>query len=171
MTALIVRIVRWIVFGVILCGIAIAGARIEIQVTRDRITAGDLANHIPAWADVEPAAELDYAPLPGIERRVTRGQIVQWGSSAGLELDPAALPDSRLDPRRAILIDLKYPRRKRPPHHRLHELQRVAVQVVVGTLPFVGQGDEPHAIANFQSGRVGHLMSSAASPARSARLH
>jgi flagella basal body P-ring formation protein FlgA len=76
------------------CTLAASGDRIEVQVTRDKITAGDLAEHIEAWAAVEPATELDYAPLPGIERRLTRGQIVQWGQSAGIKLDPAALPDS-----------------------------------------------------------------------------
>jgi flagella basal body P-ring formation protein FlgA len=76
------------------CTLAASGDRIEVQVTRDKITAGDLAEHIEAWAAVEPATELDYAPLPGIERRLTRGQIVQWGQSAGIDLDPAALPDS-----------------------------------------------------------------------------
>lgn len=91
---LAVRIRRWIALGLLTAGMAVAGAGVEIQVVRDKITAGDLAKHIQVWADVEPATELDYAPLPGIERRVTRGQIVQWGQSAGLELDAAALPDS-----------------------------------------------------------------------------
>lgn len=84
---------RLISLGLLAGGLAVAADHIEVEVARDKITAGDLAKYMSAWADVEPATELSYAPLPGVERHVTRGQIVQWGEGAGLEIDAETLPD------------------------------------------------------------------------------
>jgi flagella basal body P-ring formation protein FlgA len=84
---------RFLPLGLAAGGLATGAERVEVEVARDKITAGDLAKHISAWAGVKPETELGYAPLPGVERRVTRGQIVQWGLGAGLELDAATLPE------------------------------------------------------------------------------
>jgi flagella basal body P-ring formation protein FlgA len=41
-------------------------------------------------------AVLGFAPLPGIERRISRPELLRWGHDIGLELEPAALPEALL---------------------------------------------------------------------------
>jgi flagella basal body P-ring formation protein FlgA len=37
---------------------------------------------------------LAFAPLPGIERRVTRRELIEWGEDLGLTLQPESLPEA-----------------------------------------------------------------------------
>jgi flagella basal body P-ring formation protein FlgA len=73
-----------------------AAGPVELRVERDRITAGQLARVIPAWADVAPATVLAYAPRPGARRHVARSELVRWGRDQGLDLEHPSLPESLL---------------------------------------------------------------------------
>jgi len=77
-----------------------AAGAIRLALEHDRLTAGDLAQIIPEWKAVAPHERLGFAPLPGIERRVSRGQLLGWGKRLGLDLQPGSLPDFVLVSRR-----------------------------------------------------------------------
>jgi flagella basal body P-ring formation protein FlgA len=66
--------------------------RVELQ--SDRIRAADLAGAIPAFQKADPDAVLGYAPIPGAERRVSRGELLRWGQDLGLDLEPVGLPET-----------------------------------------------------------------------------
>ncbi|MDA1312182.1 MAG: flagellar basal body P-ring formation chaperone FlgA [Acidobacteria bacterium] len=68
----------------------------ELIIERDRITAGQLARVIPAWAVVEPTTFLAYAPRPGAHRQIARAKLMSWGRDHGLDLDQDRLPASVL---------------------------------------------------------------------------
>jgi flagellar basal body P-ring formation protein FlgA len=67
---------------------------VRVDLHSDRILAGDLAAVIPQMKQAEAGAVLGYAPLPGIERRVSRGELLRWGEDLGLSLDADSLPEA-----------------------------------------------------------------------------
>jgi flagella basal body P-ring formation protein FlgA len=67
---------------------------VRIEIHSDRILAGDLATAIPQLRQADGGAVLGYAPLPGIERRVSRAELLRWGEDLGLTLDPGSLPEA-----------------------------------------------------------------------------
>ena len=77
-----------------------AGEVVEIELERDRITAADLARVIPEWKRLEGNQVIAYGPLPGVERRVSRRQLVRWANRHGLQLEIEDLPEAVLVARR-----------------------------------------------------------------------
>jgi len=73
---------------------------VRLALEHDRLTAGDLAQVIPEWKAVAPHEPLAFAPLPGIDRRAPKGQLLGWGKRLGLDLQPENLPDVVLVSRR-----------------------------------------------------------------------
>ena len=70
-----------------------AASIVRLALEHDRLTAGDLARVIPEWKAAPAHELLGFAPLPGIDRRVPKGQLLGWGKRLGLDLQPASLPD------------------------------------------------------------------------------
>jgi flagella basal body P-ring formation protein FlgA len=68
-----------------------------VAVAGDRILAGDLAPYVQAFAGLDPQTVIGYAPLPGLERRLTRNDLQralgEQGSAGNL---PASLCVVRL---------------------------------------------------------------------------
>ncbi|MEX2301165.1 MAG: flagellar basal body P-ring formation chaperone FlgA [Bryobacterales bacterium] len=79
-----------------LLGSAALAATVRVELPSDRIRAGDLAQAVPQMHQADAAAELGFAPLPGVERRVSRREIVEWGADLGLALEPETLPEALL---------------------------------------------------------------------------
>ena len=77
-----------------------AASIIRLALEHDRLTAGDLARVIPEWKAAAPHEPLGFAPLPGIDRRLARGQLLGWGKRLGLDLRPESMPDFVLVSRR-----------------------------------------------------------------------
>ena len=77
-----------------------AASIVRLALEHDRLTAGDLARVIPEWKAAPAHELLGFAPLPGIDRRVPKGQLLGWGKRLGLDLQPASLPDVVLVSRR-----------------------------------------------------------------------
>jgi Chaperone for flagella basal body P-ring formation len=50
----------------------------------ERITAGDLAAAVPAFAELPPETPLGYAPMPGASRNLTGREIQRMASQAGI---------------------------------------------------------------------------------------
>ena len=73
---------------------------VEIELERDRITAADLARVIPQWKRLDGNRVIAYAPLPGVERRVSRRQLIRWADHQGLKLEIEDLPEAVLVARR-----------------------------------------------------------------------
>ena len=67
---------------------------VRIELPSDRIQAGDLAKAIPQMMEVDASVVLGHAPLPGIERRVSRGELLRWAEGLGLEMEAASLPEA-----------------------------------------------------------------------------
>lgn len=79
----------------LLCLLALApwaGAQVTVEVSGDRIRAGDLAAAAPAWAAVDPDLELARAPVPGAVRAASRAELAMWARSAGVDVAPEAQP-------------------------------------------------------------------------------
>ncbi len=64
-----------------------AGEIVSIEVERDRLTAADLARVMPQWKSLDGNRMIAYAPLPGVERRVSRRQLIRWADRHGLKLN------------------------------------------------------------------------------------
>ena len=77
-----------------------AGEAMSIEVERDRLTAADLARVIPQWKKLDGSRVIAYAPLPGVERRVSRRQLIRWADQHGLKLNIEDLPEAVLVARR-----------------------------------------------------------------------
>ena len=77
-----------------------AGKVPEIGLERDRLTAADLAQVIPEWGGLDGSQVIAYAPLPGVERRVSRRQLILWANRHGLQLEIEDLPEAVLVARR-----------------------------------------------------------------------
>ena len=77
-----------------------AGEAVSIEVERDRLTAADLARVIPQWKKLDGSQVIAYAPLPGVERRVSRRQLIRWADQHGLKLNIEDLPEAVLVARR-----------------------------------------------------------------------
>ena len=75
-------------------GVAATTPAVRVELRSDRILAGDLAAAIPELGQADRDAVLGYAPLPGIERRVSRGELLRWGQDLGLSLDADSLPEA-----------------------------------------------------------------------------
>jgi flagella basal body P-ring formation protein FlgA len=75
---------------------AAVSAAVRVELPSDRIRAGDLAQAVPQMRKADAAAELGFAPLPGVERRVSRREMLQWGEDLGLALEPESLPEALL---------------------------------------------------------------------------
>ncbi len=69
-------------------------AAVRVELPSDRIRAGDLVNAVPQFAEADAAAVLGFAPLPGIERRVTRRDVIEWADDLGIRIAPEALPET-----------------------------------------------------------------------------
>ncbi len=77
----------------------------QIQLHADRILASDLAAVVPAFQAADPDTILGYAPLPGVERRVSRADLLGWAEDLGITLDPKAVPDAILLSRKMRRLD------------------------------------------------------------------
>jgi flagella basal body P-ring formation protein FlgA len=71
-------------------------SEITLLVESDRITAGDLAKVLPAWAEIDPSTEVAHAPLPGINRRLSLPDLMHWAKRFGVAVEAEELPDSLL---------------------------------------------------------------------------
>jgi flagella basal body P-ring formation protein FlgA len=67
---------------------------VQVELRSDLIRAGDLAAVIPQMQQAEAGTVLGYAPLPGVERRVSRRELLQWGEDLGLSLNAESLPEA-----------------------------------------------------------------------------
>ena len=67
---------------------------VRIEVASDRIHAGDLAAAMPQMREAAAGAVVGLAPLPGIERRVSRGELLRWARELGIEVDAGSLPEA-----------------------------------------------------------------------------
>ncbi len=92
------RVIFLLLFGI--CLLLRAGEVVEIELERDRITAADLARVIPQWKRLDGNRVIAYAPLPGVERRVSRRQLIRWADQHGLKLNIEDLPEAVLVARR-----------------------------------------------------------------------
>ena len=81
------------VFAISFVPAAQAASVVRLALEHDRLTAGDLARVIPEWKAAPAHELLGFAPLPGIDRRVPKGQLLGWGKRLGLDLHSASLPD------------------------------------------------------------------------------
>lgn len=89
----------------------LASDPVRLALEHDRLTAQDLARVVSGWGEVDAETVVAYAPLPGVKRRVSRGQLVRWGRRFGLDLNPAQLPDALVISRR--MRKLKEPEAER----------------------------------------------------------
>ena len=71
-----------------------ASSEPQVQLHSDRILASDLATAIPQLGQADPDTVLGYAPLPGVERRVPRNELLRWGQDLGIALNPDSLPQA-----------------------------------------------------------------------------
>lgn len=83
---------------------AVLTAAVRVELPSDRIRAGDLAEAVPQMQKADATAELGFAPLPGIERRVSRRELLEWGQDLGLALDSETLPDALLLSRKMVRL-------------------------------------------------------------------
>ena len=51
-------------------------ADVRMRLSSGHLTAGDLATVIPEWGKIPASTALAPAPLPGVNRRVTRSQLI-----------------------------------------------------------------------------------------------
>jgi len=66
-----------------------------IQVSADRIVAGDLAAMLPAFQTLDPAIAIGFTPLPGTQRILSMREILFIGRQHGLAFDDGAAPRDR----------------------------------------------------------------------------
>ncbi len=59
-----------------------------IAISRDSVTAADLAAFAPAFAALPSAAHVAWAPSPGVTRWIAPGEMVRLGRQLGLALNP-----------------------------------------------------------------------------------
>ncbi len=57
-----------------------------LPVESDRVLARDIATAVPEFAKVSPDQLVTYAPLPGVKRLLTRGELVRIGRRLGIEI-------------------------------------------------------------------------------------
>jgi flagella basal body P-ring formation protein FlgA len=69
-------------------------AQTRVELLSGKVTAGDLAGPIPVFSQVEKSSSLAHAPLPGVERSVSRAELARWARSLGLSVEPETLPES-----------------------------------------------------------------------------
>jgi flagella basal body P-ring formation protein FlgA len=62
-----------------------------LPVESDRVLARDIAAAVPEFAKISPDELITYAPLPGVKRLLTRGELVRIGRRLGMEI--SAGPD------------------------------------------------------------------------------
>ncbi len=84
-----------------LCGNSAAQTPL-LEVEGERVTAADLARVLPQWSEAPPAAEVLYAPLPGLGRDVVRAELSRLASRHGVEGSTAADWPLRLRIRRRM---------------------------------------------------------------------
>ena len=85
-----------LVTAISLIPVAQAAGIVRLALEHEHLTAADLARVIPEWKAASPGELLGFAPLPGIDRRVPKGQLLGWGKRLGLDLQPESLPDAVL---------------------------------------------------------------------------
>jgi flagella basal body P-ring formation protein FlgA len=102
-----------------------APAEVRVDLPSDRIRAGDLAQAIPQMQQAEASTILGFAPLPGIERRVSRRELIEWGADLGLSLAPESLPET-------VILGRKM---RRLPSEQVRELVSGAVATRYGVAP------------------------------------
>jgi flagella basal body P-ring formation protein FlgA len=111
-------------------------------VAGDQILAGDLAPYLPAFSRLDPKTVLGYSPLPGLERRLTRGDLQRaLGAAEDVAAEfPSSLcvvrKVSRLDPE----IILKAMRARLPVDARLELLQWPSAALPEGRPEFAPSG-------------------------------
>ena len=107
-------------------------AEITLVVERDHITAGDLAKVLPAWAGIDSSTEVAYAPLPGINRRLSAVHLTRWAKRFGVEIESQLLPSSLLISRRmARLSEEQAAEHLRVGVARLYEISPEQVQITL----------------------------------------
>jgi len=67
-----------------------------LELDRDRLTAADLARRMPQWRQLPPDTEILYAPLPGLNRELARGELERLAARHGLDPGPGDVWPSRL---------------------------------------------------------------------------
>lgn len=76
----------------------------RLGLASDHITAGALAELIAAWGTLPAETELGYAPLPGIERRITRAELARWARREGLAANPENWPEAVIISREMVTL-------------------------------------------------------------------
>jgi flagella basal body P-ring formation protein FlgA len=71
--------------------IAVLSRAACLPVESDRVLARDIAAAVPEFAKISPDELITYAPLPGVKRLLTRGELVRIGRRLGMEI--SAGPD------------------------------------------------------------------------------
>jgi flagella basal body P-ring formation protein FlgA len=71
--------------------IAVLSRAAWLPVESDRVLARDIAAAVPEFAKISPDELITYAPLPGVKRLLTRGELVRIGRRLGMEI--SAGPD------------------------------------------------------------------------------
>src|ERR1700709_1530190 len=108
-----------------------AAAAACISVPGAHITAGDLAKAVPAFTPADPAAEVSYAPSPGV-RRVFRGaELSQALAHLGFTPGTAAAPEDVCFER--VQVPLTNERVSEAMHETLGPAARIEI-VVLGHL-------------------------------------
>ncbi len=85
-----------------------------VQVRGEQITPQDLAPVIPAFGSLSPGLRLGWAPVPGVTRWLSAGDLTRLARQHGVDVTPAAVPASGLCltrlvtalPREAVLTAL-----------------------------------------------------------------
>jgi flagella basal body P-ring formation protein FlgA len=80
-------------------------AVVRIELPSDRITAGDLRVAIPQMDQADADAVLGHAPLPGVERRVSRAELLRWAEDLGLQMEAGSLPEAVVFSRRMRRVE------------------------------------------------------------------
>jgi flagella basal body P-ring formation protein FlgA len=72
---------------ILLAALAIASACLPVQADKDQITAGDLAQAIPAWSVVAKDTSVALAPMPGVIRYLRAGDLRRLGIRFGVAVE------------------------------------------------------------------------------------
>jgi hypothetical protein len=143
----------WLAQIVLTQGSFAAGAAACQVIDGDRIHAGDIAVLVPAFAALDPAAEIGLAPLPGIKRVFHLGDLLQLARSRGIEIEAsqASFPSEICFERRGgDQLGTGHPALAAPPVVKRGD--KVAVSVTTGSVLVTFESEAE------SSGRVGDTV-------------
>lgn len=114
-----------------------------IEVRGEQITPQDLAPAIPAFASLAPDLRLGWAPVPGVTRWLSAGDLTRFARQHGVDVTPASVPASGLCLTRRVAAlprtDLLSALAAALPHARIELLGYGPTEVPPGQLEFTAK--------------------------------